>query len=275
MNKELCIVHANCQGEPLVSLLRLCPEFERRFEPRVFLNYAREPIPDEALARCRLFLYQHLGPQWNGLASEALLRKLDEDCASLCIPNMFLKAYWPLWSGEPGFDFRDVLLDRLLGMGLGRREILHVYLRGPLAAKYDLAGLIESSKAYEREKETRTPVKYLHLVEERLREERLFNTVNHPNRRLLFHAASEILRLLGLGPLDPELEERIPEPFPEFELPIHPQVAQWLGLSFAAPGTRFAVFGRRLAFEEYAAAYVDCRLAGSDDLVGHLQTGPQ
>lgn len=271
MSKEPCIVHANCQGAPLVSLLRLCPEFERRFEVRLFVNFASQPIPDEAMRSCRLFLYQHLGPQWHELASEALLAKVPDGCSTLCIPNMFLKAYWPLWSGEPGFDFRDVLLDHLLGMGLGTRDILHLCLRTPLQAKYDLNELIGQSMAYEREKEARTPVKYIGLVEELLCRERLFNTVNHPNLRLLFHAASTILGLLGLEPLDPALERTLPEPFPEFELPIHPQVAEHLGLSFAGPESRFEVYGRKLTFAEYAAAYVDCRLAGSDDFIGYLQ----
>lgn len=75
MDRQLCVLHANCQGEPMAALLRLCPGFAARYEIRLFTNYTREPVPDEVLSSCSLFLFQHLGPQWNGLASEALLKK--------------------------------------------------------------------------------------------------------------------------------------------------------------------------------------------------------
>ncbi len=270
MDRQLCVLHANCQGEPLAALLRLCPEFAARYEIRLFTNYTREHVPAQVLASCGLFLHQHLGPQWGGLSSEALLAKIPRSAAALCVPNMFFLGYWPLWYNAPGFDFRDRFLDHLLDMGLAKAEILHLYLRTDLARKYDLQGLLDESLEREREREAHTPVKYLDFLLEHFRERMLFNTVNHPGPELMVLAARGVLARLGLTP-PPEADmlgsARL---FPEFKMPIHPQVAAFLGLTFAGPETPYPVFGRQKTFAQYAENYVDCRLLGIEDFTGYL-----
>lgn len=263
-------MHANCQGEHLVAALELCPEFARAYELRLYVNYTREEIPQADLDRCALFLYQHMAPDWGEVSSEALLARLPAGCASLCIPNVFFRAYWPLWSSKPGFDYRDAYLDHLLDMGLPRADILHVYLHTPLDGKYDLDALLAETITIERQREEQTPVKYLDLILERYQNERLLYTINHPGQRLLGHAAEGILRHLGFrlpGPLPwPALEPY----YAMFEQPIHPQVAERLGLAFIGRDTVYNVYGKPKSFAQYAAAYVDCRLSGSNNFIVHL-----
>jgi hypothetical protein len=276
VNKRTAILHANCQGQPLAAHLLASPEFARTFVPRVYLNYAREEIPEAALSVCGLFLYQHLGPEWDGLSSAALLSRLPAGCPSLCIPNMFFRGPWPLWSGAPGFDYRDVFLDTLLGMGLPRQDILHVYLSTPLDRKYDLGSLLAETVARETERQSRTPVQYLGHVLEHWRTRPLFLSVNHPGPELLALAATGILRELGLAPPDPAGSALLPdlstlgEGYADFELPIHPQAAAFYGLGYGREDRSYNVYGKAKTFAEYAAAYVDCRLAGIDDFIGYL-----
>ncbi|MDR3640655.1 MAG: WcbI family polysaccharide biosynthesis putative acetyltransferase [Humidesulfovibrio sp.] len=271
MEKRPAILHANCQGAPLAEALRASPEFDASFASRVYLNYARQPIPHAELDACGLFLYQHLGPEWGELASEALLRRLPSGCRSLCIPNMFFRGPWPLWSGAPGFDYRDVLLDHLLDMGLPRRDILHLHLRTPLAAKYDLAARLDETTALERARQAHTPVPYLDYVLDSFRSRSLFHTINHPRAELLAHAASGILCALGLQAPDPARLAALSTDYEEFSLPIHPQAAEFYGLAYADADTRYPVYGKTKTFEDYAAAYVDCRLAGIEDFISYLQ----
>lgn len=268
VERELCILHANCQGEPLAAALSASPDFARAFSPRVFLNYARQDIPRQALDACRLFLYQHLGPEWGPLSSDALLARLPKNCRSLCIPNMFFRGPWPLWSGAPGFDFRDVYLDHLLDMGLPARDILHLCLRTSLAAKYDLAARLEETIALERQRQARTPVRYLDFVLEAFRQRPLFLTVNHPGAELIGRAAAGILAALGLAPMAGDFA--LPPEYLAFELPVHPQAAAFYGLAYGGEDATFNVYGRRLTFAQYAAAYVDCRLRGRADFIGYL-----
>ena len=274
MTRERCIIHANCQGEPLLERLCCCPEFADRYETRIYTNYVREPIPDEALARCSLFLYQHLGSRWDDLASDALLAKLPDGARSLCIPNMFFKGYWPMWDGRVGFDYRCSLLDEIVDLGLPAEETLILFLRTDVAAKYDLDALLRESLEREREREQRTPVKYVHLIEEHCHRTRLFNTVNHPGPLLLNHAASEILRLLGFEPPAPETLDALRPPFPEFEQPINPKVGAHFGWPFAGKDTSYNIYGRPMAYTLYAANYVTARKAGIRDFIGFLQGDP-
>jgi len=280
VDKRTAILHANCQGRPLAAQLLASPEFAQGFAPRVYLNYAREPIPEAELAGCGLFLYQHLGPEWGELSSDALLAQLPAACPRLCIPNMFFRGPWPLWSGAPGFDYRDVFLDRLVEMGLPGREILHVYLQMPLERKYDLDALLAETVARETGRQAHTPVRYLDFVLEHWRERPLFLTVNHPGPELLRLVAAGILRELGLAlpghwkQTDPSglpAAETLGKGYGDFELPVHPQVAAYYGLKYGGARQVYKTYGRPRTFVQYAVAYVGCRLAGVDDFIGCLQ----
>jgi hypothetical protein len=268
--KTLCILHGNCQGETLAALLLASPEFNQAFEIRFHVNFTRQAVPAEDLARCGLFLHQHLGEEWLELSSNHLRGQLPKKAHSLCFPNMLFKGYWPFWTSGTGVELADSLLDHLIEQGLGKADILHVALRGDLDAMFGLAGLLEETLAREREKEKSSAVKYVDIIEEGFRREKLFQSVNHPGNRLMLHVADSVLSALGMPPLPQGFKEVCPVLHPKFEMPIHPQVAAFHGLSFAGQGCRFNVYGVALTYAEYMGLYVDCRLAGRGDFINFL-----
>lgn len=270
MGKELCIVHANCQGEPLIERLMTCSDFSNQYECVLFTNYTREPVPDEVLGKCSLFLHQYLGPKWNELSSENLTGKLPANAKSLCVPNMFFTGYWPTWSGKAGFDYRCTYLDELVDMGLPPEEIVMLYLRADFASKFDLLEIVSASLNRERERQKHTPVKYLDVIIDNYRDVRLYNTVNHPGSLLMNHAAHGVLEHLGFK-ADEEALKAVGEPFPEFEQPINPQVANHFGWYFAGPEVEYNIYGRKMTFARYVANYVMARKAGVTDFIGFLQ----
>jgi len=270
MDKELCIVHANCQGEPLIERLLTCPDFAARYDCRLFTNYVCEPIPEALLADCSLFLYQHLGEGWGDLASEVLLSKVPAAAQHLCVPNMFFAGYWPTWSGEAGFDYRCTLLDELIELGLPPEETVILYLRTDMEARYDLLSTVTGTIERERAREAHTPIKYLDILVENYRDARLFNTVNHPGRQLSAHTAGGVLETLGFTP-DRNAMDALGEPFPEFEQPINPKVAAFFGWDFGGPDTEYEIYGRKMTFARYAANYVMARQAGITDFIAYLQ----
>lgn len=271
MNKELCLIHANCQGEPLAELLSMHKEFAARYEIKAFVNYTQDHVPPADLARCSLLLYQWLGSRWGDLSSKAMLSRLGPLARSVCIPNLFFKSYWPLWDSNKGIDYSDRLLNEFIGRGLTKAEILHLYLHTDIKKYYDLDRLVEESLEREREKERRADIKTLDLVLEGYRNRRLFSTVNHPGRELCLHVANGVLERLGFTPLDDSTASRFSDPFPEFVQPIHPQIVDYLGLGFVEPDRKYFVYGSYKTFEEYTACYVDCRMLGVEDFIGYLR----
>lgn len=271
MGKELCLIHANCQGDPLAELLRLHDEFSERYEIRTFVNYTRDVVPLEALDECSLFIYQWLDRNWGGLSTENMLAGLSRKARTVCAPNLFFKAYWPLWDSNKIMDYSDILLNQLIERGLSKSEILHIYLHTDIKKYYDLEKLISRSVEREREKEKRWDITAVDLVLAEYRNELLFNTVNHPGRRLCLHVADELLCLLGFTPLGKAARAKFRDPFPEFEQPIHPQVVDYLGLKFINLDSKYFVYGAHKTFEEYVECYVDCRMLGIDDFIGFLR----
>lgn len=270
--KDLCVIHANCQAEPLMELLALSPDFSRLWEVKLYTNYIREEVPQADLDECGLFLYQHLGPEWGDLASAALLARLNPAAQDICVPNLFFKGYWPFWTSSSPIDFGDSLLDKLIDAGARKPEILKIYYHGQLSKFADLEETAGESLDLEERKDGRSPVKLAPILREHWREEPLFYTCNHPATRLLGSAANQLLGLLGFPPLRAaDLAAYRPE-YSNFELPIHPQVAAALGLSFLEADHEFNIFGRRLTFLQYISRYIDCRQQGYEDgFLGYLQ----
>ena len=253
-------MHANCQGEPLARLLAESPEFVARWDIHRYTNYTREAIPDFALKNATLFLFQHLGPEWGEVSSDALLARLGPKARPVCIPNMFFLGYWPFWTKDSPMDFGDFFLDKLYAAGAGKPEILRVYLNGRIDRMVDLEAVVRNSLAAEFAKEERCDVKTAAFAAENWKKIRLFQTVNHPDAPLLTHAAQGLLAHLGLPLLPLDVCESYSFDYEGFALPIHPKVAAYHALPFADAETQYPVFGREMTFGQYISRYIDCRM---------------
>jgi hypothetical protein len=277
MSEKLCLLHANCQGEELETLLTASRAFSSVYRIVRRINYTREPVLPEDLERCALFLYQHLDAHWGDLASEALMRRLPRTARRLRIPNMFFKGYWPFWTSSGPINFGDGILNRLLDEGNPKEVVLAVYLHGKAEGFGDFQAAVDESLA---STEADDPEKLFDLSEcirEHWKTRLLFHTVNHPGAELLMHTADIVLRKLGFPSLSGDERAGVCRrglfpSYADFDLPVHPATAAFHGLPFAGPGTRFAVFGRKMTFEQYVSRYIDCRLAGLEaGFLGYLQ----
>ncbi|MBR3663476.1 MAG: hypothetical protein IKN64_02335 [Desulfovibrio sp.] len=268
---ELCLVHANCQGEALSRLLSSHPPFARCFTIKHYLNYTREAVPPADLSRAKLFLYQKLGAHFGDLASEVLLTYLSPSCQSIQLPNLFFKGYWPFWISAPErIDFADSVLEWLLDAQLPPNDIVRIYLSGAHPAFQRLAQTAEASLAREYTKEEGCALGCADLVAALWRTEPLFYTVNHPGTRLIIHVAGQLLQLLGLPPLTEASKAHFVHPDGDFFLPIHPLVGRALHLPFADHQTRYPVFGQMLTHREFVASYLACRLHKVKNLAAFL-----
>jgi hypothetical protein len=277
MSKKLCLLHANCQAEELLSLLQASVAFTSSYRIVMRTNYTHEHVSAQELSECSVFLYQHLGDTWKELSSQALLRQLSPSALALQIPNLFFKGYWPFWTSHGLIDFSDSLLNRLIDEGTPKPAILKIYLHSDITNFIDLKASLDETIAIERQKEALSCVKYVEYGLQLWKKQLIFLTVNHPSLGLLVHVTQGILDALGLPPLS-EQELKLPglqADFPsyiDFELPVHPQVAAFHGLEFGGTQQTYAVFTRRMTFEQYISRYIDCRLNGMDkEFLGYLQ----
>ena len=272
MRRELCLIHANCQGDSLRSLLAATPAFARCFEIRKYTNYLKESIPQQDFDRCRFFLYQHLGEKWDDLASDALLARLHPIACRVKIPNLLFTGYWPLWTNKSTMNYGDALLDLLVSRGYSESDVLHVYLRGRLAEKYHLNALLDQNFFRERQKERGAVIALTDFIRENWRAQQLFRTPNHPDGILLLAVADAVLESLGLGRVPSALRSDFTPDYPHFELPIHPQVGVYFGLPFADADRLYSIYSRPMSFAYYAACYVHClsRRLGNFEAFLHL-----
>lgn len=271
--KQLCLLHGNCQGEVLAALLSASLEFTARYEVEFVVNFTQEPVRPGSLARCGLYLHQHLGPLWGELSTQAFVARLPGGCKTICFPNMFFTGYWPFWSNRAGFDCADSFLDDLIEQELDRDECLRQATRADVSRLFDLKALLEASLAREREKEALCDVPYVSYMEENFRTRQLFRTINHPGREILLRTADAVLALLDMAPLPPAFREICPDFYGDFELPVHPGVAAFHGLAFAGAERRYTIYGTAMTYAEYAARYLDCRMAGRADFLAYLSEG--
>lgn len=307
MSRALCLIHANCQGAGLMSLLSVTEAFSRNFEVRHCLNYTGQVLEQALLDKTDLYLYQDLGAAWGKGSSASTLQRLPAHCKCLQIPNLFFKGYWPFWSstvrqapektgkadhanGQPGkkqagshaspagIDFTDGFLESLLARGLSPGEALSLACGRDAHRLWRAMGDVESialdSIAREEAKQKGCEISCASILRDNWRDEQLFITVNHPSPRLFFHVADSVLDLLGLGHLPVAVRRAWVHPDGDFWLPIHPALGKILGLPFASQERKYPVFATSLTHFEYTAAYLACRNHGVGDLLVFLRNLP-
>ena len=257
----LCLIHANCQGEILRDLLLNNHDFNNKFHIHLYTNYIRESIPDEDLQNASLFLYQNLGDHWDEFSSKKLLARINPNCLTIQIPNLYFKGYWPFWTNKiDTIDFANTLLEKLLSLGLSTQEILQIYLSGQHPDFFPIKKIAQESLAHEKLKEQDSLIHYTSLIEEFWQTEQLFYTINHPAKRLSIHVAQSVFELLELPKLSPSFIQAFEHPESKFTLPVHPVVGTHLGLTFTGPNVRYRIYNNLITHKEFVFIYLACRL---------------
>jgi hypothetical protein len=269
MNKEICIIAANCQGAYLKTLLPVCEEFKARYEIHYFVNYKHEVIPSELLRKCTLLIYQPLGPKWGDLSRGRLLSRIPKDCHTISFNYLTFPGYWPFNAHDERnapdeefpfgqFPYGDSWIIRMLQEGRSPAEIYETYIDpAQFLKELNFEAIIADYQQKQEEIEERRDQKMLNFILENFRKIKLFETSNHPAQPLCVEQANEILSRLGLPSLNPA---KIPELtyLTENQQPIHPALAKAIGLEFPCDDTITYKFWKTpLTFREYSKKYIE------------------
>jgi hypothetical protein len=283
MNRKICIISANCQGAYLKELLRASPQFDETYEIHYYVNYNREVVPDEMLAQCSLLIYQPLTEKWGELSADRLTSIVPADCHKIAVTYLTSQLYWPFTADDGRntpdetypfgqFPYGDSLLQELIGQGLDPDAVMDRYLQEEFIDSVFSPELVISSYVEEQaDLESRRDQKLLDFIMENFRKVKLFESFNHPSRVLCIYQANDLLEKIGMLPLE---EADIPTLgyLKGYEQPIHPLVADRLGLEFECENsTHYQIWGKPMGFLEYTRAYIEWDVAS----IGKIQVEPK
>lgn len=266
--KKTCVISANCQGAYFKALLEHHPVFRDEYECHYYVNYERQQVPQDVLARADILIYQPLTEKWGEHSEKVLLESVPVHCARFRINYLTFPVYWPFQVQDARnhpdasfpfgqFPYGDSFVINRLAGGLSPREILHDLSQKDLLleeAKLDL--VIQQYVEKQKEIEQRRDQKLLSYIMENYRTEKLFETFNHPSWVLCLHQVNDFLIQFGYAPISegaPRLEY-----LKSNQQPIHPLIAEGLNLEFSAGWEeKYNIWHKPMTVREYYRAYVE------------------
>jgi len=265
---ERIVVFGNCQAESIGAAFRAIPELcgAEHVYVRSF-NICDEEVaalltPD-VVENCTILFEQKMPHvRLDG-------RYTFPNAQRITFPSLDLNLLWPLRAEEKRmtpepphypygrFTYGDRVINEVLQKGLFGDDAWTYYLERSAKLIPDLYRLQAIEEQRWQEIEQPLDVKMSDLVFERLREERLFWTYNHPNRAMLCYMGGRMLRAAGFGPPDDcGARDRMMSVLTwefgaDYHQPIHPMVGEALGLSWWSRDMPYRRMDVLLSFEEF------------------------
>jgi tetratricopeptide (TPR) repeat protein len=186
------------------------------------------------------------------------------------VTAMFL---WPFHSGAHPRDadippeyrrvftgnFGDRWLDRRLAAGEDPQSILDHYRQPGVVTEARLDRMIELVAQKQQERDIQADMPLGDYIMRHLPTERVFIHLHHPDLPLFQLMLREVFARMDCT--TEEIERAVAayraSPFPPEEPPVHPRIAEHLGLRWATPDLTYRFsFGERLTWETFCARYV-------------------
>ncbi|MGC8524974.1 MAG: WcbI family polysaccharide biosynthesis putative acetyltransferase [Acidibrevibacterium sp.] len=135
----------------------------------------------------------------------------------------------------------DAYLNRLIRENVPAEDAAARYLDLDINQKVRLDRRLEMNLALQKQRDEKTGFEVASLMERHFREEPIFLTPDHPNRRIFLHVVERCFEQLGVpSPLITRLPHVIRRSFfPQEALPVHPRLAAHFGLAWANEATRY------------------------------------
>jgi tetratricopeptide (TPR) repeat protein len=163
-------------------------------------------------------------------------------------------------SGPYDAELGDSFLDRMIAREVPAEAAVAEYLATDIVALRHVDRMQEISLQRQRAREHACGGYGLtDAILARLGREKLFRTVNHPERALTLLLAAEVFERIGVPAECLDALPQYPGPlFPATEAPIHPGIARHFGLSYGDAAARYRFFDEgRFTFAEYAYRYMN------------------
>jgi acyl carrier protein len=274
------IVYGNCQAQTITGLLNhLFAQRAGKVRFHHLLNFHHpvtgwETLPDDQLASVDMVWQQYdtraQFPYWDRISASA---------RRLVFPSLDFNLFWPFAGTDPRnkpeppefpfgrFPYGDVVALQIVREGLKGEAALRSYAEksGARLARLSMARLEEIEFARMAQREAQCDVVMSDFVRAIFRTTPTFHTWTHPAGRPLTELTRRLLVASDLWDADPnstlsaELARHADHwaPLSELELPIHPLVAEQVGLEWYEPDRRYATQFGRVTHEEYILRYIE------------------
>lgn len=268
------VVYGNCQAEHILAILRWLPEATEKFRITYFSSFLRPPGSEvseatpQDFAECALLIghpnnkIRPYDPTW-----------IPSDCLTVTFSPTDFLLLWPFVTrnniyNRPdrenpygSFPYGDRIVLDILADGVPEEEALAEYRARSAASVPDLARMLELERFRLLRRDQQCDVKMGEFITEHFFDRPLFWTFNHPSGLIFRELAYRVLK--ASARVIPELarvtettfDHQIP---PEWtlgsrQLPIHPIVAERLGLRWYRRDMRYRWDDKLLTHDEYFA----------------------
>jgi hypothetical protein len=261
------VIVGNCQAYFVLEGFRRVPSLARRYTAKFHFVALTNPLQElgkRELAECDLLLVQDIH-DWQHYP----LRDFVPDGIEIVkFPMLHFASLWPFdqYNG-PGdreayqrewpdltFLYLDGLLARL------RQEIPEPEARFHAYRSLELPGIVNYVRLHDFERRRLLAMDRQfggaigEFILANFQERQLFYTTNHPSLDVLAMLMERLMQRLGID--EPFPRNKFVDQLRRLQVPIHPKVAQTLGVRWANETTKYAYEGSRLIWEEYIRSYI-------------------
>ena len=266
-DKKQIVIFGNCQGNLLAEALRYHSGFSRHFAVKHHYMELPANLHEQGrrdLEACDLLLVQDI-KEWEQYPLRA---DVPAGLPTLRYPCVRFASPWPFdaFNGPddklarnrdfPNFEFTyfDGLLARL------RREVpdhdarfrAYETLAVPRIIDFRRLHTFEQSRLEEMDR--KFPAGIGAYILENFQRRQVFYTTAHPNGRIMKMLVQRVARELGLS-----LNFWLPgslDSLRRLQVPLHPKVAEALGIRWAGAGRKYLVRGEWVTWEDYFRKYI-------------------
>jgi hypothetical protein len=267
VRRSRVVIVGNCQAYFVHEGFRRAPQLARRYTAKYHFVALPDPLHElgkRELAQCDLLLVQDIH-DWQHYP----LRDFIADGIEIVkFPMLHLASLWPFdqYNG-PGdreaiqrewpdltFLYLDGLLARL------RHEIPDPEARFHAYRSLDLPDIVNYVHLHDFERRRLLAMDRLfggaigEFILANFQERQLFYTTNHPNLEVLAMLMEQLMRRIGID--EPFPRNRTLDQLRRLQVPVHPKVAQALGVRWADETTKYFYEGSWLSWEEYTRSYI-------------------
>jgi Polysaccharide biosynthesis enzyme WcbI len=262
------LIIGNCQAQTIYEALARSGEFNDRLDVRYHFVGLQQDLHERGRAELKasdVMLVQDIR-DWENYPLRDHVR---DDIEIVKFPLLHFASLWPFdhYNG-PGdreayerewpnltFLYHDGLLARL------RKEIRDPEQRLLAYRTLSVDGIINFTRLHDFERRRLAAMDNQfgcdigQYILRNFQKRRLFYTTNHPNGQIIGMLMQYLLRHLGMG--QGYRPNSALDHLRRLQVPVHPKVAQALGVRWADANTKYLYYGEQITWETYVRRYIE------------------